>query len=182
VGLSNGETRRARLAMALLREPKVMICEEPFSGLDPKAREDVGKVVEGLRKGMGVVLALREGETVPEWVTDVVDVGEEVGPEGGRGVVRFGKRGEEREWAREAMEARRKLVQGVGNVGSDGKKVKGERGEGGKELVKMVDVDVSYGDKKVSVSSCHSLLTPLLQSIRPTRFLFPLLFCRCSPP
>lgn len=35
VGLSNGQTRRARLAIGLLKAPRLLIVEEPFAGLDP---------------------------------------------------------------------------------------------------------------------------------------------------
>lgn len=35
IGLSNGQTRRARIARALLKQPRILILEEPFSASSP---------------------------------------------------------------------------------------------------------------------------------------------------
>jgi lipopolysaccharide export system ATP-binding protein len=56
--LSGGERRRLELARAITRTPRVMICDEPFAGVDPEGAERIGKLLEGLAKnGVCVLLA-----------------------------------------------------------------------------------------------------------------------------
>jgi len=55
--LSGGETRRLEITRALAREPRVMLMDEPFAGIDPRAVEDIQGMVEGLRrKGISVLI------------------------------------------------------------------------------------------------------------------------------
>jgi ABC-2 type transport system ATP-binding protein len=63
--LSRGEGMKAMLVAALAPEPEVLLLDEPFSGLDPLAREDV------LR---GVIGALREGRRTVLCATHELDV------------------------------------------------------------------------------------------------------------
>jgi len=48
--LSGGQKRRADIARALINAPKLLILDEPTTGLDPKTREDVWAYIENLRK------------------------------------------------------------------------------------------------------------------------------------
>ncbi len=55
--LSGGQQRRADVAVALIGDPDLVFLDEPTTGLDPSARRDAWRMVEGLR-GMGKTVLL----------------------------------------------------------------------------------------------------------------------------
>ena len=56
--LSGGERRRLEIARALIRDPKFMLLDEPFAGIDPLAVDDIQRIVLGLKeKGIGVLIS-----------------------------------------------------------------------------------------------------------------------------
>ena len=48
--LSGGQRRRIDVARALLNKPKILILDEPTTGLDPQTRKTLWKVIEDIRK------------------------------------------------------------------------------------------------------------------------------------
>ncbi len=53
---SGGMKRRLDLAMSLVSEPKVIVLDEPTTGLDPRSRRDVWEAVSELARGGATVL------------------------------------------------------------------------------------------------------------------------------
>lgn len=56
--LSGGQRRRIDIARALLHRPKILILDEPTTGLDPQTRSTLWQVVEDLRKREGMTVFL----------------------------------------------------------------------------------------------------------------------------
>lgn len=55
--LSGGERRRCEIARALATNPKFILLDEPFAGVDPIAVEDIMKIVANLKnKGIGILI------------------------------------------------------------------------------------------------------------------------------
>jgi lipopolysaccharide export system ATP-binding protein len=55
--LSGGERRRLEITRALVNEPRFILLDEPFSGIDPIKVEGIQKIVHELKdKGLGVLI------------------------------------------------------------------------------------------------------------------------------
>ena len=55
--LSGGERRRCEIARALATNPKFILLDEPFAGIDPIAVEDIMNIVANLKhKGIGILI------------------------------------------------------------------------------------------------------------------------------
>lgn len=56
--LSGGERRRLEITRALVQNPKFMLLDEPFAGIDPIAVHDIQEIVRGLKdRRIGVVIS-----------------------------------------------------------------------------------------------------------------------------
>lgn len=56
--LSGGQRRRIDIARALLHEPKILILDEPTTGLDPQTRTTLWRVIGTLRRERGMTVFL----------------------------------------------------------------------------------------------------------------------------
>jgi len=68
--LSGGERRRLEITRALVQEPKFMLLDEPFAGIDPIAVNDIQGIVAGLKdRNIGVIIS----DHNVEQTLDIVD-------------------------------------------------------------------------------------------------------------
>ncbi len=62
--LSGGERRRVEIARALAAEPSFLLLDEPFTGIDPIARAEIGEIIHNLKqKGIGVLITDHDAKT-----------------------------------------------------------------------------------------------------------------------
>jgi lipopolysaccharide export system ATP-binding protein len=55
--LSGGERRRVEITRALVTQPKFMLLDEPFAGIDPLAVQDLQMIVGKLKEqGLGILI------------------------------------------------------------------------------------------------------------------------------
>lgn len=68
--LSGGERRRLEITRALVQQPKFMLLDEPFAGIDPIAVNDIQQIVAGLKdRNIGVIIS----DHNVEQTLDIVD-------------------------------------------------------------------------------------------------------------
>lgn len=74
--LSSGELRKFQLTKTLLTNPRVLIMDNPFIGLDVEARKQLNDFLTLLVKetNVAVVLVLSKTDDIPEFITHVVPV------------------------------------------------------------------------------------------------------------
>ncbi len=70
--LSGGERRRCEIARALAGSPDFMLLDEPFTGVDPIAIQDIQRIITMLKKkGLGILItdhSVRDILAVSDWV------------------------------------------------------------------------------------------------------------------
>ncbi|GAB7362215.1 hypothetical protein MBLNU230_g2240t1 [Neophaeotheca triangularis] len=78
--LSNGQTRRARIAKALMGQPEVLLLDGPFMGLDPNTLVTLSSVLESMAVSQRprLVLSLRPEDAIPEWISHLILVSQEL--------------------------------------------------------------------------------------------------------
>ncbi len=68
---SGGMKRRLCVAIALVGNPKVVILDEPSTGLDPKARKDLWRVIRQASKTSAVLLTTHSMEEAEQLCTNI---------------------------------------------------------------------------------------------------------------
>ncbi|MCO5247648.1 MAG: ATP-binding cassette domain-containing protein [Chitinophagales bacterium] len=63
VQLSNGQTRRLMIAIALCKQPQILILDNPYTGLDQSAREKLNEILKRMiNQGIPILIAAHEHE------------------------------------------------------------------------------------------------------------------------
>jgi molybdate transport system ATP-binding protein len=74
IKLSNGQTRKLRIAKALLADPLLLILDNPFIGLDTATREELTQMIDRLiRQGKQVILTTSSPD-FPQGITHVLEL------------------------------------------------------------------------------------------------------------
>lgn len=74
--LSSGELRKFKLATTLFSEPRVLIMDNPFIGLDADTREQLKQLLATLsaERALQVILVLSKSDDIPQFITHIVEV------------------------------------------------------------------------------------------------------------
>jgi molybdate transport system ATP-binding protein len=71
--LSYGQLRRALFARALAGDARILLLDEPLTGLDPRQRAAMKRLLEGLMKrGVTLIVAVHHPEDLPRGITHVL--------------------------------------------------------------------------------------------------------------
>jgi molybdate transport system ATP-binding protein len=71
IKLSNGETRRLSFASALIKNPKILLMDQPLTGLDKATRDDFGSMLsEIIASGIHILMSTHNDE-IPSSITHV---------------------------------------------------------------------------------------------------------------
>ena len=78
--LSSGELRKFELAKALLANPRVLIIDNPYIGLDVEARKQLTEALEDIirNRPLQIILELSRKDDIPAFITHVVEVKDRV--------------------------------------------------------------------------------------------------------
>ena len=76
ISLSSGELRKFQLTKVLLSDPRVLIMDNPFIGLDAETRTQLSTLLKTLSKerALQIILVLSKDDDVPDFITHVVEV------------------------------------------------------------------------------------------------------------
>ena len=66
VNLSGGEKRKVSLGMAIVTRPKVLILDEPTSGMDVKSRKNVWELIKEIKVGRSIIMSSQHLEEADE--------------------------------------------------------------------------------------------------------------------
>ena len=74
--LSSGELRKFKLASTLFSEPRVLIMDNPFIGLDAETRDQLKELLKNLssERALQIILVLSKSDDIPGFITHVVEV------------------------------------------------------------------------------------------------------------
>ncbi len=126
IELSNGERRKLGIARALLQNPRLLILDNPFEGLDESFRARLARNLKSMMRGkMRVIIAGTNRDLIPTGITNVLRISDnhEISISGKEGLTFFTRK----EGQTFSLRAKNRKV-----------------GKGSRILVQMKNVNVSY--------------------------------------
>src|SRR5690554_171279 len=134
IKLSNGETRRLAVAVALIKNPRLLLMDQPMTGLDVESRAEFGRILETIvQSGIQVVMTTSAGE-IPEAISHVAIL------KGGR----LSQAGKREDCRLENIKLKSESSLPIEKIRTLMKQVKLPVFE---EVVNMADVTIRYGEK-----------------------------------
>jgi len=137
IQLSNGENKKVQIAKALLASPKVLVLDQPFVGLDVEARAFLHQRINELAdQGILIILATHSSE-IPPCITQVISL------EKSKPAVFMERKAFDNQLPSSPVKKQplnEALLKRVLNITPGGQL---------NAVIRMKDVDVSYGDKKI---------------------------------
>ena len=74
IQLSNGERRKVFIAQALLKSPRLLILDNPFSGLDQEFRSKLKEIIVRLmQSAMRVMVVETDRDEIPPGITHMLE-------------------------------------------------------------------------------------------------------------
>ncbi|KAJ7469326.1 P-loop containing nucleoside triphosphate hydrolase protein [Mycena galericulata] len=133
IALSNGQTRRARILKALLGKPRLLLLDEPLTGLDVENRSTVLAILHELHTACNphIVIGLRVQDTVPDWTTHLAIVND----------------GEVKTGTKDSLAAYQAQINRA--VAARDEQVTRGAQSAGQPVVEMKNVSVTYGPRRV---------------------------------
>lgn len=151
--LSNGQTRRARIAKALVSAPELLLLDGPFMGLDPNTARNMGSLMQNLaeRQSPRLIMSLRPEDVVPDWITHllVADDALNVIVQGQKQHVLAHQHVRELVASHALEQSQASSASQDHRISRDGWKADSPASSPGEAVVEMQGVKVSYGDKTV---------------------------------
>ncbi len=153
--LSNEQTRRARIAKALMARPEVLLLDGPFMGLDPRTLATMSEVLKQLAATQQprLIMSLRPEDGVPDWVTHLVVIGNDLKilVQGSKDEVFPGSKAQACSVLTHVLATSQRSAHTTNAVplSRDGYVKTSPPHQPGEALVEMSGVKVAYGDKVV---------------------------------
>ena len=74
--LSSGELRKFKLASTLFANPRILIMDNPFIGLDAGTRDQLKELLKelSLENALQIILVLSKSDDIPDFITHIVEV------------------------------------------------------------------------------------------------------------
>jgi molybdate transport system ATP-binding protein len=136
ISLSSGEFRKFMLARVLLADPRLLVLEDPFSGLDHESEVEFRRFLEILcrRSTPGLVLMVSQPQQLVEGISHLVLVAD-------YRIVKMGP------VTQNAIAELRESIQSVTPIQPKCQKL--PPGPAGESIIEMRDVGVRYGDSQI---------------------------------
>lgn len=135
--LSSGELRKYQIVKTLLAEPRVLIMDNPFIGLDAGTRDQLKQLLTTLatERALQIMLILAKSDDIPDFITHVVEVKDMV----------VGPKIPLRQYVQPALsaqlsQAKRDAILNIPTKGSDYHT---------DEVIKMEKVSIRYGERTI---------------------------------